>query len=172
MRLKCAPDIAHVLSGINDDDEYIDDVGPFPPDLDHHVNLLGTLLCHIEENSFPINPLKCEWALGYSLTPWGLKSWKKKIDTILHTDCPWNASELCMFIGCVNYYRDMWPSCAHILKPLTDHSDLKKRVPIPWTPDMQAAFDKMHALMAEMSSWPIQTITNGLMYIPMHLTLN
>ena len=42
----------------------------------------------------------------------------------------------------------MWPSHAHILKPLTDHSGLKKRAPIPWTPEMQAAFDKMRALMA------------------------
>ena len=42
----------------------------------------------------------------------------------------------------------MWPSHAHILKPLTDHSGLKKHAPIPWTPEMQVAFDKMCALMA------------------------
>jgi hypothetical protein len=53
-----------------------------------------------------------------------------------------------MFIGCVNYYRDMWPSRAHILKPLTDQSSLKKRAPIKWTDEMQQAFDKMHLLMA------------------------
>jgi hypothetical protein len=54
----------------------------------------------------------------------------------------------CMFIGCVNYYRDMWPSRAHILKPMTDHSNLKKRAPIKWTDEMQKAFDKTHLLMA------------------------
>jgi hypothetical protein len=32
-------------------------------------------------------------------------------------------------------------------QPLTDYSGLKKRAPIPWTDDMQQAFDKMHALM-------------------------
>jgi hypothetical protein len=63
-------------------------------------------------------------------------------------DCPHNATELCMFIGCVNYYRDMWPSCAHILKPLTDQSGLKKRAPIEWTDEMQQAFDRMRLLMA------------------------
>ena len=43
-----------------------------------------------------------------------------------HTQMDWpcNATELCMFIGCVNYYHDMLPSCAHILKPLTDQSGL------------------------------------------------
>jgi hypothetical protein len=63
-------------------------------------------------------------------------------------DCPHNATELRMFIGCINYYRDMWPSCAHILKPLTDQSGFKKEPPIKWTNEMQKAFDKMHLLMA------------------------
>jgi hypothetical protein len=101
-----------------------------------------------------INPLKCEWAiketdwLGYCLTPRGLKPWKKKIDAILHTDHPRNVTELRMFIGCVNYYHDMWPSRAHILKPLINQSGLKKRAPIKWTDDMQQEFNKMRLLMA------------------------
>jgi hypothetical protein len=63
-------------------------------------------------------------------------------------DHPCNATELCMFIGCVNYYRDMLPSHAHILKPLTDQSCLEKRAPIKWIDEMQKAFDKMRLLMA------------------------
>jgi hypothetical protein len=63
-------------------------------------------------------------------------------------DRPRNATELCMFIGCINYYCDMWPSHAHILKPLTDQSGLKMRAPIKWTDEMQQAFDKMRLLMA------------------------
>jgi hypothetical protein len=63
-------------------------------------------------------------------------------------DRPRNATELRMFIGCVNYYHDMWPSRAHILKPLTDHSGLKKRAPIKLTEEMQNVFDKMRLLMA------------------------
>jgi hypothetical protein len=56
--------------------------------------------------------------------------------------------KLCMFSGYINYYRDMWLSRAHILKPLTDQSDLKKKAPIKWTDDMQQAFNKMRLLMA------------------------
>ena len=52
------------------------------------------------------------------------------------------------FIGCVNYYRDMWPSRAHVLKPLTDKSGLKKGEKLIWTDEMHAAFEKMKKLMA------------------------
>jgi hypothetical protein len=137
MGLKCSPDIAqaameNVLSDIEDANVYIDDVGAFSNDWDHHVNLLAAILWQLCENGFTINPLKCEWALketdwlGYWLTQQGLKPWKNKIDAILHMDCPHNAAELHMFIGCVNYYHDMWLSCAHILKLLTDQSSFKK----------------------------------------------
>jgi hypothetical protein len=63
-------------------------------------------------------------------------------------DHPCNAIELRMFIGCVNYYCDMWPSRAHILKLLTYQSGLKKKAPINWTDGMQKAFNKRHLLMA------------------------
>jgi hypothetical protein len=55
---------------------------------------------------------------------------------MLQMDCPCNTAVLRMFIGCMNYYRVMWPSCAHILKLLTDQSGLKKKSPIKWTDEI------------------------------------
>ncbi len=48
------------LSDINDADVYIDDIGAFSNDWDHHVNLLATILPQLRESGFTINPLKCE----------------------------------------------------------------------------------------------------------------
>jgi hypothetical protein len=61
---------------------------------------------------------------------------------------PLNATELRMFVGCVNCYCDMWLSRTHILKPLTDQFGLKKKAHIKWTDKMQKRFDKMRLLMA------------------------
>jgi hypothetical protein len=127
MGLKCSPDIAQAameneLSGIKYAAVYIDDVDAFSNDWDHHVNLIAKILWRLHENGFTINPIKCEWVvketdwLSYWLTPRGLKPWKMKIDTMLHMDCPHNATELCVLIVCINFYRDMWLSCTHILK--------------------------------------------------------
>jgi hypothetical protein len=48
MGLKCSPDIGqaamgNVLSDIEDANVYIDDVGAFLNDWDHHANLLATI---------------------------------------------------------------------------------------------------------------------------------
>jgi hypothetical protein len=160
MGLKCSPDIAqaameNILSDIGDANIYINDVGAFSNDWDHHVNLLATILQQLHENGFTINPLKCEWAikdtnwLGYWLTPQGLKPWKIKIMPYyiwIVLAMPQNCA---CSLAAFNYYCDMWLGHTHILKPLTDQSGLKKKAPIKWTDEMQKAFDKMRLLMAD-----------------------
>ncbi len=77
-----SPDIAqsameNILSDIEDANIYIDKVGAFSSDWDHHINLSAAILRWLCNNGFTINPLKCEWAvketdwLGYWLTSWG-----------------------------------------------------------------------------------------------------
>ncbi len=85
-----------------------DDVGAFSTDWNHHVKLLATILHWLRKNCFTIGPftLPSEKLTGlhndlchnvYTLE-------KENINAILHINQPCNATELCMFIGYVNYY--------------------------------------------------------------------
>ena len=97
-------------------------------------------------------PLKCKWVvqetdcwLGYWLTPTGLKPWSKKIQAIQQLEHPRNVKQLRSFIGAVNYYRDLWPRCAHYLTNITT---LTRKGKFVWTEKHQKAFEQMKALLA------------------------
>jgi hypothetical protein len=155
----CSPDIAQalmesVLSRIYVADMYIDDVWSFSSQFNHHIKLLSTILHHLNDNSFTINPLKCEWAvqefdwLGYLLIPYGLRPQKKNVAN-LHVDHPHTSSDLHQFISCVKYYHEMCPNQANVLKPLTNCLGMEKNQPLYWIDDeMQTVFTKMWLLLA------------------------
>jgi hypothetical protein len=56
----------------------IDDIGCFLSSFSMHRFTLNIILTHLQQNSFTVNPSKCEWAvqetgwLGYWPTPSGL----------------------------------------------------------------------------------------------------
>lgn len=82
----------------------------------------------------------------------GLKTRKKKIDTVLQMQPPINLKQLRDFMGMVNYYKDMWPQRSHISSPLTAETGAPKKgvkaPPFKWTPEIQIVFEEMKALMA------------------------
>ena len=136
MGLKCAPDFAqqameNMLQGINNSEVYLDDIGCFSNEWKHHLKLLYQVLTALQTNGFTINPRKCKWAIqktdliGYWLIPDGLKPLHKKIDETLCMDRPRNLKQMRVFLGVVNYYRDMWPKRAHIISPLSAENGKK-----------------------------------------------
>jgi Reverse transcriptase (RNA-dependent DNA polymerase) len=89
MGIKQSSDIAqevmeNLFRDLDDVEVYIDNIGCFSSSFSTHVNTLDIILTRLEQNSFTMNPSKCEWAvketdwLGYWLTPTGLKTMVKK----------------------------------------------------------------------------------------------
>ena len=161
MGVKQTPDFAQqimeeVLRDISEIEAYIDDVGVFGDStFEKHLEVLDKVLTRLQEANFTINPLKCEWAvketdfLGFWLTPIGLKPWKKKIQAILDLEPPKTVSEVRSFIGAVTFYREMFPKRSHVLAPLYQLTESKRKGRFEWTPDCQQAFDQVKAMLAK-----------------------
>ncbi len=81
---------------------------PFSSDWNHHVKMLATMLCWLRKMALPFAYSQgrqrdwLDWIMAYAMMFILYK--KENIDAILHMDWPCNATELCMFIGYVNYY--------------------------------------------------------------------
>ncbi|KAL7533117.1 hypothetical protein ACHAWF_007608 [Thalassiosira exigua] len=160
MGLKISPGytqarMEEILRGIDEVECYIDDIGVFTTTWERNIEVLGEVLRRLEENGFTVNPLKCEWGvketdwLGYWLTPTGLKPWSKKVEAILNLKPPSTATELRTFLGMVTYYRDMWPRRLHVLDPFTRLAGLPKKAKIEWTSELDLAFKRMKAVIAQ-----------------------
>ena len=67
---------------------------------------------------------------------------------------PKNLSEICSFIGLVNFYHDMWPCRAHVLSPLTDLTGRS----FVWGAPQREAFLAMKAIIT----------TDALLHYPGH----
>ena len=116
---------------------------------EHHVDLIDKLLT---DTGMKCNPLKCAWEvqetsfLGYWMTPTAIKPMKKNVDAILKINLPRRRTQVRSFIGAVNYYRSLWPCCAHFMKLLLELTSSK--VNFQWNVDHQKAFETLKSIMA------------------------
>ena len=64
--------------------------------------------------------------LGYLLMDKGLKPQPKKVEAMKQIKPPKNPKPHKQFLGMINFYRDIWKKCSHILSPLSKLSNATK----------------------------------------------
>ena len=131
MGLCNSPDIfqakmSELMTGLEFSRAYIDNLlcitqGFFDGHLDHLEQVLSRLLTaglKVNASKSKIARHELEY-LGYWITQKGIKPLNKKVESISNLATPKTRTELRRFIGCINYYRDLWPKRSETMVPLT-----------------------------------------------------
>ncbi len=131
-----------------------------------HLQKMETVLTRLRDAGLKVNAAKLSFCaheieyLGFILTREGIKPQQMKVQAILALNPPNNVMELRLFLGIVQYYRDMWARRSEMLAPLTDlvgecgetkttklYKTKKKHW--RWDPIHQKAFENVKAAIAK-----------------------
>ena len=84
--------------------------------------------------------------LGHSISAEGIQPVREKVRAIQDAPRPQDISQLCAFLGMLNYYGKFLPSLATLLRPLYDL--LQSSKPWNWAKSQELAFRKVRELLS------------------------
>ena len=93
--------------------------------LEDHLEKLRLVLTRLQDAGLKVNAKKSNFCaheteyLGYILTRDGIKPQTNKVQAILALKPPTFVKELRIFLGTIQYYRDLWARRSDMLAPLT-----------------------------------------------------
>ena len=126
---------------------YIDDVLLFSQTLEEHLEHLRLVIQQLQNAGLKLKPSKCQFVrreveyLGHVITPDGLKTNLKLVESVADYPKPQNSKEIKQFLGLSSYYRRFIKNFSAIAQPLTALT--WNNVAFEWTTDCQIAFDRL-----------------------------
>ena len=132
---------------------YVDDIIIWLKNIMYHTCDIQLVLGVLCENGLYLNPKKCCFYcteidfLGHHISARGIKANTSKVDKILHWPVLKSATDVCSFLGLVQYILMYLPNLAQhtcILMPLTTKAT-KTDFPV-WTNSHQDAFQAIKSL--------------------------
>ena len=122
-----------ILSGIEDQFCYLDDILVASADVESHLSTLSKIFDRLQENGLTLSLDKCVFGqptveyLGYQVSSSGICPLKKKVDAISKIPAPTTQKLLLQFLGALNYFRSSlsgltkegnYHNAANLLQPL------------------------------------------------------
>ncbi|KAL6457444.1 hypothetical protein MHYP_G00344070 [Metynnis hypsauchen] len=133
-----------VLQGLPNVHCYLDDILITGQNRVQHLKNLDAVLGRLEEFGLRVEKEKCEFFkdsleyLGHAIDAHGLHKSPEKVRAIVEAPAPTDVSQLCSFLGLINYYSRFIPNLSSILSPL--NALLCKGKQWRWTPECAIAF--------------------------------
>lgn len=126
---------------------YLDDVIVATPTFELHIQILEEVHDRLRKAGLRVNFDKCDFArrslsfLGFIVDTEGLRTDRKKVESILETGIPKTTTEVRRIIGVMQWYRRFIKDFSTISAPITALlKEKKKGQSITWTPEADTAF--------------------------------
>ncbi len=126
---------------------YLDDIIVMGSSVEESVDRLATVFTRLRGAGLKLKPSKCHLFqervayLGHVVSASGIETDPEKTDAIREWPIPTTKTEVRSFLGTATYYRRFVRGFADIARPL--HRLTEKTTNFKWTPDCQAAFEKL-----------------------------
>ncbi|GBG64380.1 hypothetical protein CBR_g41581 [Chara braunii] len=126
---------------------YLDDILVYSRTLDEHIVHLRAVLDRLRTAKYKANRAKCEFAqqeleyLGHFVTPQGISPLADNIKAIQDWPEPTNTTEVCSFMGLVEYYQRFIGGYAWIAAPLSRLQS--PQMPFHFTDEVRSSFHKL-----------------------------
>ena len=147
-----------VLDGMEQTDNFVDDVLSFTEGWQRHLSELRDLFRRVRQAGLTVKPSKCFFGyktieyVGHIVGQGQMRTMEDKVSRIVDSLAPKTKTQLRAFLGLAGYYRRFVPSYAMIAAPLTDL--LRKGAPnkLEWGCAQDDAFSQLKAVL---SSQPV-----------------
>ena len=122
-----------LLQGIPNVSVYIDDILVTGKSHKEHLGNLQEVLSRLEQAGLRLKRSKCAFMLpsidylGHRISAEGIQPTKEKVGAIMEAPAPQNVSQLCSFLGMLNYYAKFLPQLSTKLAPLYSLLQKKKK---------------------------------------------
>jgi len=114
----------NVLQGIPNTCIYLDDLLMMGNTCESHLANLEAVLFKLQIAGLRLKCNKCSFMmpsveyLGHQISTKGIQPTEDKVRAIKDTPVPTNVTQLCSFVGLVNYYGKFLPNLSSVLAPL------------------------------------------------------
>ena len=152
-----------LLQGMENVENFIDDILIYTQTFDHHIRVLNELLSRLRNANLTAKPSKCSIlykeveCLGHTVGNEVLSPNSDKITAIQNASRPETKKQLRSFLGLVGFYRKFVPNFSLVAVPLTDMT--RKGCPnkLAWS---DAALNAFQSLKQALTSFPILKLPN------------
>lgn len=134
---------------------YLDDIAVYSRTWEDHLKHLSMVLKRLQAAGLTLKPDKCHVGmaevqyLGHRVGSGKQRPEPAKVEAIANWPQPRTKTQVLAFLGTAGYYRKFVPEYSTLAKPLTDLTRKSLPKQVVWSPECEAAFQRLKTALSE-----------------------